>query len=136
MEFGFYNSEQNSMKALVDGVIRNSDFNPAIYKKAVNELIKENKMLVFTKSYCPYSRALKKMLDANGLKGQYEVYEIDRQQHGNEIHKMVKEMSGRITIPNVYLNGQNLGGDEEVEKMAADGSLKKLLDVMDMYNTF
>ena len=49
---------------------------------------------------------------------------------------MVKEMSGRITIPNVYLNGQNLGGDEEVEKMAGDGSLKKLLDVMDMYNTF
>jgi len=69
----------------------------------VNRLIKENKMVVFTKSYCPYSRALRKMLDAHGLKDKYGVYEIDRENHGNEVHKALKEISGRLTIPNVYL---------------------------------
>jgi len=64
------------------------------------------------------------MLDSNGLKDSYAVYEIDMEHDGNEIHKMLKEISGRLTIPNVYLNGENLGGDEEVERMAKDGTLK------------
>lgn len=84
-------------------------------------------MVVFTKSYCPYSRALRSMLDANGLEGKYSVFEIDRELHGNEIHKALKEISGRLTIPNVYLNRENLGGDEEVEAMAEDGTLKRKL---------
>ena len=32
MEFGWYNSDDNSIKALVDSVIRNSDFDPATYR--------------------------------------------------------------------------------------------------------
>ena len=52
-------------------------------------------MVVFTKSYCPYSRALRMMLDENGLEGQYGVYEIDREVHGNEVHKALKDLSGR-----------------------------------------
>ena len=93
-------------------------------------------MVVFTKSYCPYSRALRTMLDENGLEGQYGVYEIDRENHGNEVHKALKEMSGRQTIPNVYLNRENLGGDEEVEAMDKNGELAKKLNALGMYNTF
>jgi len=99
-------------------------------------MINDNKMVVFTKSYCPYSRALRTMLDENGLEGQYNVFEIDRREHGNELHKVLKEMSGRMTIPNVYLNRENLGGDEEVEAMAANGALKRKLQDLGMYNTF
>lgn len=56
------------------------------------------------------------------------VYEIDRENHGNELHKALKEMSGRLTIPNVYLMRENLGGDEEVEAMAKDKSLGNKLE--------
>lgn len=55
------------------------------------------------------------------LEGQYGVYEIDRENHGNEVHKALKKMSGRQTIPNVYLAGENLGGDEETEALAKNG---------------
>ena len=76
------------------------------------------------------------MLDENGLEGQYGVYEIDREVHGNEVHKALKDLSGRQTIPNVYLNGENLGGDEEVEDMAKTGELKRKLAAVNLYNTF
>jgi glutaredoxin 3 len=102
----------------------------------VTKLINDNKMVVFTKSYCPYSRALREMLDANGLKDRYGVFEIDREHHGNEVHKALKEMSGRQTIPNVYLNKENLGGDEEVEAMAKDGTLKAKLEAAGLKDTF
>lgn len=70
------------------------------------------------------------------LEGQYGVYEIDKENHGNEVHKALKEISGMLTIPNVYLDGENLGGDEETEKLAANGQLKRKLDALGMRNTF
>jgi len=41
-----------------------------------------------------------------------------------------------LTIPNVYLNGENLGGDDEVEKMAKDGTLKTKLTALGIKSTF
>lgn len=72
-----------------------SDKSPEFYMDEINRLIRENKMVVFTKSYCPYSRALRELLDSHGLEGRYGVYEIDRENHGNEVHKALKEKSGR-----------------------------------------
>jgi glutaredoxin-related protein len=74
------------------------------------------------------------MLNGHGLEGSYKVFEIDRELHGNEVHKALKEKSGRLTIPNVYLNKENLGGDEEVEAMAKNGVLKTKLEVLDISN--
>ena len=45
-------------------------------------------------------------------------------------------MTNRLTIPNVFLNGENLGGDEETEKLAKAGELKKKLDALGIKNTF
>ena len=55
------------------------------------------------------------------------MFEIDTEHHGNEVHKALKEISGRLTIPNVYLNKENLGGDEETEALAKSGELKDKL---------
>jgi len=41
--------------------------------------------MVFSKSYCQYSRKLKKLLDANMLNGQYGVYEIDLEKNGDKV---------------------------------------------------
>jgi glutaredoxin 3 len=99
-------------------------------------MINENKMIVFTTSYSPYSRALLRMLDENGLEGQYAVFEIDRENHGNEVHKALNEISGSLFIPTVYLNEEYLGGDEDVERMAESGELGQKLDAAGLFNTF
>lgn len=111
-----------------------SDKSEKYYMDQVNKFINDNDFVVFTKSYCPYSRALLEMLNGHGLEGQYKVFEIDRELHGNEVHKALKEKSGRLTIPNVYLNKENLGGDEEVEAMAKNGVLKTKLEVLSIPN--
>lgn len=80
--------------------------------------------MLFSKSYCPYSRALRKMFDENMLVGQYGVFNIDLEKDGNLVHKALKEMSGRQTVPNVYIGGDNVGGDEETEELAKNGQLR------------
>ena len=92
--------------------------------------------MVFSKSYCPYSRALRTMLDENMLLGGYGVFEIDVVEDGDKVHEAVKEISGWMTIPNVFIDGKNVGGDEDVEEMASNGELKTELDRLGIQNTF
>lgn len=131
MDFGFF-KDTNALS--IDEGASGNDVQ--FYLDQVTKFINNNKFVVFTKSYCPYSRALRKMLDSHGLEGSYSVFEIDRENHGNEVHKALEEISGRQTIPNVYLNRENLGGDKEVEEMAENGTLKVKLDALGIYNTF
>lgn len=64
MDFGFF---KNSNRLEIDSGASVKD--PEAYLAQVNKLINENKMVLFTKSYCPYSRALRTMLNENGLEG-------------------------------------------------------------------
>ncbi len=45
-------------------------------QKKAQKLIDENAVMVFSKSYCPYCRNTKRILDATGVK--YEHYELDQ----------------------------------------------------------
>lgn len=59
MEFGFYDSDKGFLKGKSNTHLPVGDASPAEYRKAANKIIKDNTFIVFTKSYCPYSRALK-----------------------------------------------------------------------------
>jgi glutaredoxin 3 len=37
-------------------------------------------------------------------------------------------MTGRNTVPNIYINGKNIGGCNETLQLAKSGELRKLLD--------
>lgn len=99
-------------------------------------MIDDNKVILFTKSYCPYSKALLKLFDENMMKGKYTEFQIDTEIDGKEMHKALIEISGRNTVPNVYVGGVNTGGDMETEAMAKNGNLKKMLDNLGLYSTF
>lgn len=46
-------------------------------KEKTESLIKDNAVMVFSKSYCPYCKATKKTLDNAGAK--YTVYELNEE---------------------------------------------------------
>lgn len=49
----------------------------AALKEKTESLIKDNAVMVFSKSYCPYCKATKKTLDNAGAK--YTVYELNEE---------------------------------------------------------
>ena len=51
-------------------------FPPAMAQEFVDALIKDNKVVVFSKSYCGYCRTAKSTLASAGLKD-YKVIELD-----------------------------------------------------------
>jgi glutaredoxin len=41
---------------------------------------------------------------------------------------VLKEISGRETFPNIFLNGQTLGGSDDLEELHESGQLAALLN--------
>ena len=97
------------------------------YKTFAQKMIDNNDVILFTKSYCPYSKAIKKLFNENMMRGEYSSFDIDVEEDGNEVHKAVIEITGRTSVPNVFVGGTNTGGDVETEALANSGELKSML---------
>jgi len=69
VDFGFFKDNNNLS---IDGGA--SGESEEFYTSQVEKFIKENQFVIFTKSYCPYSRALMKLLNSHGLEGQYKEF--------------------------------------------------------------
>ncbi|CAN3376782.1 hypothetical protein DIURU_001562 [Diutina rugosa] len=88
-------------------------------------------MVVFSKSYCPYSKRIKKLLKDNyEFAPEYVVVELDQHEHGRELQTYLKEVTGRGTVPNVLVGQQSesRGGCDDFVSMHEDGTLLKVLN--------
>lgn len=46
---------------------------------------------------------------------------------GYDVKMILKQISGRDTFPNTFLNGQTLGGSDDLERLHETGQLQALL---------
>ncbi|KAJ2455031.1 hypothetical protein EV183_001135 [Coemansia sp. RSA 2336] len=98
-------------------------------QKAVEEkiyqLIKRNRVMVFSKTYCPYSREAKSLLSQyqkdHGLA--FDVLEADLEANPLEVKAALGKISSRFTFPNIFVDGQSIGGGDELRQLHANGEL-------------
>ena len=62
------------------------------------------RVIVYTLNYCPYCTWVKQLLTERGVKFQ----EIDITDN-DELREEVKQKSGRITAPQVFINNKPIG---------------------------
>ena len=55
------------------------------------------------------------------------VFELDERKDGAALKYYLNELTGRATVPNVFLKTESIGGGDEVEALQASGELKLLL---------
>jgi alkyl hydroperoxide reductase subunit F len=77
---------------------------------------------IYTKEWCPYCAKAKALLKSKGLSYQ----EIDVTSDEQRQQEMVAR-SGRRTVPQVFLNGQPLGGYDDLANLNATGELDRRL---------
>jgi glutaredoxin 3 len=53
--------------------------------------------------------------------------EINERDDGADIQDALKELTGQRSVPNVFIKGKHLGGNDDTQKANKDGSLLKLL---------
>ena len=92
-------------------------------KQKAEQMNKDNKVMVWSKSYCPFAGRAKTLLKSKGVA--FTAYELDVEADGDAIQGALKEMSGQRTVPNVYINNVHLGGCDDVHAAASNGKLKE-----------
>lgn len=95
---------------------RNMNLTPEL-KAKIDELVKNNKVMVFMKGnklmpQCGFSNNVVQVLNALGVT--YETYDVLTDP---KIRQGIKEYSDWPTIPQVYVDGEFLGGSDVITTM-------------------
>jgi len=91
----------------------------------VQRSIQNNKVFVFSKSTCPYCRMAKQVL--TDVHASFEVLELDKHPEGPEIQQALFRLTGRETVPNVFIGGKSIGGGDHTKRLKESGELAKLV---------
>ncbi len=90
--------------------------------------ISSNDIVVFSKSYCPYCAATKELF--TGLGVDFKVHELDKMgDAGPELQMTLFKMTGQKTVPNVFVKGNHVGGNDATQAAAKSGKLQEMLGI-------
>ena len=78
---------------------------------------------IYTKFGCPYCARAKQLLGDKGV--DYEETEINSTPGKRD--EMMERSNGRHTVPQVFINGQHVGGSDDLAELERRGELDGLL---------
>ncbi|KAG8916027.1 glutaredoxin [Tulasnella sp. 417] len=97
-------------------------------KELVEDAIANHKVAIFSKTYCPYCRRAKELIESFNLpEGEVEIVEIDIRDDGSAIQEYLKEKTGQRTVPNIFINKEHIGGSDDLADLNSAGQLKPKL---------
>ncbi|KAL2831981.1 thioredoxin-like protein [Aspergillus cavernicola] len=84
-------------------------------KAELNGILKRSPIIIFSKSYCPYSKKAKTILfEKYSIVPAPFVVELDQHPLGQRLQALLGENTGRRTVPNVLVNGRSIGGGDDM----------------------
>ncbi|MDF5731716.1 MAG: Grx4 family monothiol glutaredoxin [Rhizonema sp. PD38] len=98
-------------------------------KERIDNLLKQNKILVFMKGtklmpMCGFSNNVVQILNTLGV----PFHTVDILEDP-ELRQAIKEYSNWPTIPQVYVNGEFLGGSDIMIELYQKGELQQMVEV-------
>ena len=78
---------------------------------------------IYMKSTCGFCYRALKLLDAKGA--DYQAYELT---WGSPLREeMIQRAGGRTTVPQIFINGEHIGGCDDLHRLDREGKLEQLL---------
>lgn len=81
------------------------------------------KVEIYTKMGCPYCHRAKRLLTDKGV--QFE--ETDITMGGPGRQEMLSRSNGRITVPQIFIDGEHVGGSDDLAALESAGKLDAML---------
>ncbi|KIX93057.1 uncharacterized protein Z520_11330 [Fonsecaea multimorphosa CBS 102226] len=114
-------------------------------REELQSILKKSPIIIFSKSYCPYSKRAKALLlETYSISPAPYVVELDLmttpvpKPHvaeedddapaptlGRKLQDLLATLTGRRTVPNIMINAQSLGGSDDIAKMHMEGTLEE-----------
>jgi glutaredoxin 3 len=80
-------------------------------------------VLIYTKTTCPFCVRAKALLTKKGAAFQ----EIEITDNPARRSEMIEKANGRTTVPQIFINGQHIGGCDDLHALEDQGKLDALL---------
>ncbi|EXJ85056.1 hypothetical protein A1O3_05731 [Capronia epimyces CBS 606.96] len=128
-----------------DKVEKPEDEGENMAREELQSILKKSPIIIFSKSYCPYSKRAKALLlETYAISPAPYVVELDLmttavpKPHGDDdeddtpaptlgrkIQDLLASLTGRRTVPNIMINTQSLGGSDDIAQLHAEGKLEE-----------
>jgi len=88
----------------------------------IKSTVSSNKVVVFSKTYCPYCTRVKDLLKS--LRVEAKVLELDSMgAEGDAIQNSLQTITGRRTVPQVFIGQSFIGGCDDTLALHGAGGL-------------
>lgn len=78
---------------------------------------------IYTKAFCPYCTRAMRLLADKGVEPQE--FDISMDRHKRD--EMIGRANGRTTVPQIFIDGQHVGGSDDLAALERAGKLDALL---------
>jgi len=103
--------------------------------ECIQSLITEYPVVIFSKHYCPYCQMaieaiqleLSRPQDHSLFTTHVKILDLSSMEDGYQIQQTLAQFTGRRTVPNVFIHGNNIGGGDEIVALHREGKLELLL---------
>lgn len=82
------------------------------------------KVVIYTTNYCPFCTRAKALLRSKNV--DFEEIDVTLDEG---LQEEVKRLSGRRTVPQIFIDGKAVGGFDDIKELDALGKLDHLLGI-------
>ncbi len=82
--------------------------------------MEKEKILIYTKDYCPYCDKAKALLKSKG----FSYHEVDVTHDVNLQEEMLSKANGMKTVPQIFIGDKHIGGYDDLYKYDKEGKLR------------
>jgi len=86
-------------------------------------MVDDTKIVIYSSPWCGYCAAAKAL-----LKDKHQLFEDIDVSVDKKLRAELVERTGRTTVPQIFIDGEPIGGYDELHALDQSGELDKLLD--------
>jgi len=94
-------------------------------EESIQQTTASNEVVIYSKSWCPYCAQCKALFD--DMEQPYTAIELDQREDGEALQAALLELTQQRTVPNVFVAGNHVGGNDDTQRAARSGELAELL---------
>ncbi|KAF8273831.1 thioredoxin-like protein [Lactarius quietus] len=98
-----------------------------VAKDFVSQTIAQNRVVIFSKSYCPYCTRAKDLFATVFPDVEVKVLELDTRDDGSEIQGYLLQLTEQRTVPNIFINQKHIGGNDNLQALQKTDGVRALL---------
>ena len=83
------------------------------------------KVEIYTGPLCAFCDFAKALLDRKGI----SYKEIFIGDDTNKMEEMIKKSNGMRTVPQIFIDGEHIGGNDKLQALERDGKLNSILGI-------